>query len=98
MRLSWSVPEKKGKAGRNASLGRGNGADKEPSWSLEGRGLLESCCCCPSFACTVCPEIPSLEESVLDQQGGPLRSWGARSDVLFLLFFQSYSGSSLCLL
>lgn len=38
----WGVPEKKGKAGRNASLGRGNGADKEPSWGLEGRGLLES--------------------------------------------------------
>lgn len=38
----WGVPEKKGKAGRNASLGRGNGENKEPCWSLEGRGLLES--------------------------------------------------------
>ena len=38
----WGVPEKKGRAGRNPSLGRGNREDEEPSWGLEGRGLLES--------------------------------------------------------
>lgn len=58
--------------GRNAPLGRGSGQHKEPRWGLGGRGLLESVAALSAY--TVFPVIPSLEESVLDQQGGPLRS------------------------
>lgn len=39
---TWRGSEKKGTAGRNASLGRENREDEEPSWGRGGTGLPES--------------------------------------------------------
>lgn len=92
----WEMrcPREEGKGRKKCLTGKG-GIERLRSQLGLGRQRPSGvrCCSFPTFACITCSMIPSLEESVLDQQGGSVRSWGAWSDVLSLLFFQSYSGS-----